>query len=101
MCHVQLERLSWHHLNDRTEPAPDVVFVVPRDEALRGIGLDPRRGIFLMLKSNARLYPLHDGSRGGDLTGLRILAVEVDVPEDPRVRDFVTEKLGLALGAAI
>ncbi|MBB3142647.1 hypothetical protein [Halomonas organivorans] len=101
MCHVQVERLPLHQLNQRGAAAPDVVFVVPRGESLRGVGLDPRRGIFLMLQSGARLYPLHDVSRGDDILRMRILAVDVDDAGDPRVLDFVTDSLGFALGAAV
>ncbi|ATJ82873.1 hypothetical protein ACFPTY_07720 [Halomonas beimenensis] len=101
MCHVQVERLPLHHLHHRRAAPPDVVFVVPRGEGLRGVGVDPRRGLFLMLQSNRRLFPLHEGRRGDDILALTILAVEVDDIEDQRVFDFVVEKLGLALGAAI
>ncbi len=101
MCHVEVERRPLHRLHERIGAAPEVVFVVPRREPLRGVGRDPRRGLYLMLQSGARRYPLFDASRGSDILSMRLLAVEAAEPDDPRVRNFIVESLGLALGAAI
>ena len=101
MCHVEVERRPLHRLHERGGAAPEVVFVVPRREPLRGVGWDPRRGLFLMLQSGARCYPLYDVSRGSDILAMRLLAVEVAEPDDPQVKAFIIEALGDALGAVV
>ncbi|MDR5865744.1 hypothetical protein [Halomonas koreensis] len=101
MCQVQVERLPLQQLNRRRGAVPDVVFVVPPEADLRGLGRDPRRGPFLMLKSGLRCWPLHDARPGGDLAGCRVLVVDAERAETPRVREFVAESLGLRLGAAV
>ncbi|MBB3229962.1 hypothetical protein [Halomonas stenophila] len=100
MQHIQLERLPWQHLDHRKAEAADVVFVMPPDEEVRGVGVDPRRGIFLLLKSNLRIFPVYDGSHGNELCGLLLLAVEVDDANDRRVTEFVTERLWRETGVA-
>ncbi|WP_046078723.1 hypothetical protein [Halomonas sp. HG01] len=101
MCHVEIERRPLHRLHARVGAAPDVVFIVPRHEPLRGVGWDPRRGLFLMLQCGDRCYPLYDVSRDSDILAMRLLAVEVAAPDDPRVKAFVIEALGEALGVAV
>ncbi|MDN3555153.1 hypothetical protein [Halomonas maura] len=100
MQHIQLERLPWQHLDHHKADAADVVFLMPPDEEVRGVGVDPRQGIFLLLKSNLRVFPVFDGSRGIELCGLRLLAVVVDDANDRRVTEFVTERLWREMGVA-
>ncbi|RTR05123.1 hypothetical protein [Halomonas nitroreducens] len=100
MQHIHLERLPWQHLDHLKADMADVVFLMPHDEEVRGVGVDPRQGIFLLLKSNLRVFPIYDGSHGNELCGLQLLAVEVDDANDQRVSEFVTERLWREMGVA-
>lgn len=79
MKHLNIHQLGKNDSYSHSSLHPDVVFAIPSGQEVRGVGVDPRSGLFLMLKSGKdKIYPLVPMLNSKSISSLTMVAIEVE-----------------------
>ncbi len=79
MININMVKLDKNEIKGNPAVHSDVVFAIPVGQEVRGVGLDPRNGLFVILKSGRdKIYPIATSTQDKDISSLKMVAVEVE-----------------------
>ncbi|MGM0534890.1 MAG: hypothetical protein ACQER5_02335 [Pseudomonadota bacterium] len=79
MININMVKLGENEITSAPALHSDVVFAIPIGQEVRGVGLDPRDGLFVILKSGReKIYPIATSKQEKDISSLKMVAVEVE-----------------------
>lgn len=108
MKNLHIDRMAKRELQKYNHLHPDVIFAIPSGHEVRGVGIDPRDGLFLILKTDRnKIFPLMSSRDDRDISSLTMIAVEVDsedeinfIEEDRNCHNMNPEASATGNGAA-
>ncbi|XKF14696.1 hypothetical protein LL947_09280 [Halomonas sp. BLK-85] len=79
MININMVKLGTNEFKSDPALHSDVIFAIPIGQEVRGVGLDPRNGLFIILKSGReKIYPITTVKNEKDISSLKMVAVEVE-----------------------
>lgn len=79
MININMVKLGTNEFKSDPALHSDVIFAIPIGQEVRGVGLDPRNGLFVILKSGKeKIYPITTVKNEKDISSLKMIAVEVE-----------------------